>query len=279
MRCLYREVKYFCGDYLDVALFPAFNQSNSPRQRKAKPTREAQVKLNQINAELKFERLVYTNFTPSDIRLDLTFRNELLPDSDEAAKKDLRNFINRLKRFRACNGLDELRYIVVTEKSARGRYHYHMIINGDISPADYAEIWGKGYTGVKPLQFDNDGLPQLCAYMLKGSRARAKKQTVEKNGEPGEETSETIGNRWSASRNLKQPTVRKRDGRISARRAVELWRKGNDARADYEKLYPGYSFSFVKPFYNDINGGVYIMARLRKIPQKKTKPKGGGKAK
>lgn len=265
MRCLYREVKYFCGEYLDVALFPAFRQANSPRSKKAKPSRDVQVKLNQVNAEYKFERLVYTNFTPKDIRLDLTFRQEFAPENDKEAKKQLRNFINRLKRFRTRNGLDELRYIVVTEKSPRGRYHFHLITSGDVSASDLAEIWGKGYTGVKPLQFDNDGLIQLCEYMLKGSRAKI-------NGDK-DEASETIGNRWSSSRNLKQPTIRKRDGRISARRAVELWRQGNDARAEYEKLYPGYSFSFAKPFYNEINGGVYIMARLRKIKSKKMRRK------
>ena len=71
MRCLYRERRYYCGDYLEVDIFPVFKKQNG-RGKKAKPTSEVQAKLNQHNAEQKLIRILNENFTLDDIEIHLT---------------------------------------------------------------------------------------------------------------------------------------------------------------------------------------------------------------
>lgn len=37
MKTIYREKRYYCGEYLDVYIFPTYRQSNGRRSR-SKPT-------------------------------------------------------------------------------------------------------------------------------------------------------------------------------------------------------------------------------------------------
>ena len=41
------------------------------------------------------------------------------------------------------------------------------------------------------------------------------------------------------------------------------------AKREYEKLYPGYDFTKARCLYNEVNGGWYIQARMRKRPERK----------
>lgn len=250
MRCLYREKQYKCGDFLEVDIFPVFAPPRSTRKKKAKPTTEVQRKLNQHNAEQKLIRLANTNFTKRDIRFDLTYSPENEPESPEEAQKKMQNFFRRIKRFRKKHGLPELKYIAVTETGENGgRLHHHIIMNGEVSINDLAEIWGLGYTTAKPLQFNEFGIQDLSAYLVKRP---------------------ILNKRWNASKNLIKPKPSKRDGKLSARRVKELCGLGNDAGAEYERLYDGYFFAGARPFYNDYNGGFYLCVRMyRKQPTKK----------
>jgi hypothetical protein len=56
MKTIYREKRYYCGEYLDVYIFPTYRQSNGRRSR-SKPTTAAQKKLNQRHREEKLVRL------------------------------------------------------------------------------------------------------------------------------------------------------------------------------------------------------------------------------
>lgn len=263
MRCLYREKKYICGEYIDVDIYPVFSTSRGGRGKKAKCSSAAQERLNQHNREKKFSRLVMTNFTSSDLCIHLTYNGDHLPGNDEAVKKQFRNFIARLKRYRKKHGLPSLKYMSVTERGSRnGRYHHHTIVNcGDMPAPVLVELWGQGYVDIKVLQFDQCGVEGLSRYFFKG---RKKKSATD------EDIGETIGYSWTCSRNLDKPIESKRDGRLSARKVKELSSFGEyDGNLEYEKLYPGYEFSQAKPFYNDINGGFYISLRMRKITNRK----------
>ena len=92
MRCLYREKKHYCGEYLEVDIFPVFEYQRG-RSKKRKPTSETQKKLNQRNAERKLIRLLNTNFTKKDIRFDLTYSDEYYPGSPEDAQREMQNFL------------------------------------------------------------------------------------------------------------------------------------------------------------------------------------------
>lgn len=96
-----------CGDYLEIDIFPVFEKQRG-RSRKRKPTSEVQKRLNQHNAERKLTRLLNTNFTKRDIRFDLTYDKDHLPDSPEDAQRQMQNFIRRVKRYRQKHDLPEL---------------------------------------------------------------------------------------------------------------------------------------------------------------------------
>lgn len=238
----YREKKYYCGNYLEIDIYPILRKSLS-RKRKARPTTATQAKLNQHNAEQKLIRLLNTNFTEDDIRFDLTYEPRYLPKSDEQAARELQNFLRRLKRHRKKLRLPDLKYVAVTEAGKKGgRYHHHLVINGGVEIKTLAKIWGKGYTTVKPLQFDNYGVAGIAKYLIK---------------EP------LSGKRWNASKNLKQPKTTTMDGRLSSKKVKELHKTSDDVKI-FEKLYKDYTFVECKPFYNEINGGYYLCIHMYK---------------
>lgn len=269
MRALYREQRHECGEYIDIDLFPVFKHTSGKRKKKAKPTSQTQERYNQRCRELKLNRLVMQNFEPGEaLFYNPSYDDEHLPADEEAAARSLTNFFKRLKRYRKKKGLPELKYIQTTEKGRRsGRYHHHLIINcTDMKTAELDKIWGAGFSFSSLVIFDNDGAQGLATYFCKKKKPS--------DGEGPEE--ETLGNSWSSSRNLKQPKVTKRDGRISKRQACELYKLGNDAKAEWERLYPGYDFSGAQSLYNEYNGGYYVAVRMRRKPQAKVKKKTKG---
>lgn len=257
MRTVYREKRYYCGEYLDVYIFPVFETGRraSGRGKKRKPTSSAQKKLNQRHREQKLARLLHSNFTPDDLELNLSYTVQ--PESDEEAARLLRNYIRRIQRLRKKRGLPPLKYIAVTERGKKGgRYHHHITISGGIDRDELESLWGLGYANSRRLQFTENGLAGLAHYITKspvGSKA------------------------WNASKNLVDPEPKTRDGHISARRARELARDTTDNR-EFEKLYPGYLLADAGAFHNDVNGGVYLAARYYRQDGQFIKPKKKGRS-
>lgn len=242
MRCRYRETVYRCGDYLEAHIYPVYRLATS-RRKKSKPTPETQQRLNEKRAEGKFIRLLNANFGSEDLKVELTYSPEHLPETDEEAAKELRNFLRRVKRYRERYGLTELKYLAVTEKGSRsGRYHHHLVISGGMSVRDLVDLWGKGIVGTDYLQLNENGLADLGVYMMKQVRSTPFKR------------------KWTGSKNLIHPEPKQRDGRFSKRQVREL-AKDTDDRTEFDKLYPGYLYSQAKVVYSDINGGWYIYAR------------------
>ena len=249
MRCLYRETTHKCGEtYLDVDIYPVYEKQRG-RGPKRNPTSEVQKTLNQRNSQKKLVRLLNTNFTHRDIRFDLTYAPEHLPDTPKRGIELVRNFFRRVKRLRAKMGLSPLKYVMVTEYGEEhGRLHHHVIMSGGVDVSVLAELWGLGYTTAKPLQFDDRGLVDLATYLTKQS---------------------AIKKLWSSSRNLEHPETKSRDGKITAHRVQEWSMSANDNRIQIEARYPGYRLVDCIPYINDVNGGVYLALHLIKIPQKR----------
>ena len=231
MRTVYREKRYYCGEYLDVYIYPTYRQGRS-RGKRSKPTSAAQAKLNQRHREEKLVRLLHANFTPDDIEIHLTYQQQ--PESPEEAQRLLRNYIRRVQRARKKQGLPPLKYIAVTEKGSKnGRYHYHVTLSGGMDRDELEKLWGLGYANSRRLQFTESGLAGLGHYIVKSPLyARA----------------------WNASKNLIDPEPKTRDGRISGKRAEELARDTTN-NAEYERLYPGYFLADAGAWHNDVNGG------------------------
>ena len=223
------------------------------RGKRKKPSSEVQKKLNEKYAKKKIAYLVNANFSEKDIRLDLTYDTKHLPEDEKDAQHQVQLFIRRVNRARRKAGLEDLKYIYVTEIGSRkGRIHHHIVMSGGMDVNTLAALWGRGYTTVKPLQFDPEyGCTALAEYMVK--------QLPE-------------GRRWNCSKNLQQPEIKIRTGKVSRCRAFEWLRQGMDCRNEIEKHY-GMKLADIKPFFNEVNRGVYITLSLYELPREKKRRK------
>lgn len=245
MRSWYRETRFECGDYMDVNIYPVYTKTPYKR-KKAKPTSETQQKINDKNAEQNLVRIANANFTEEDMKVDLTYRKELRPQTYEDSQRELANFLRRVKRARERKGLPELKFIGVTETGKEQlNPHHHLIMSGGLDQNEISELWGRGYTRTAGLIFDENGIASLVGYMLKQLREFMGKK------------------RYTRSRNLVIPQAKKRDNRLSKKQVKEL-AKDTEDRAEFEKLYEGYNLAQAKVVYNESNGGVYIYARYYK---------------
>ncbi|MFT8889460.1 MAG: hypothetical protein ABF904_11665 [Ethanoligenens sp.] len=120
--------------------------------------------------------------------MTLTYAGEQ-PD-DDRAKKDLKNYVRRVRDHRRRAGLPELKYIAVTEgskESSDHRVHHHIVMLA-MSMDEAAGIWinGKAITSRMDSRGDYTG---LAHYITKDPPSGKHKK------------------RWSQSRNLKKPKV------------------------------------------------------------------------
>lgn len=275
MRCRYREKVYKCGEYLEADIYPVFHEGGGKSRRRAryKPTSAMQARLNQRRAERELTRLLNENFTREDVEVTLTYTDEHLPERYEQAYKDAVNYVRRVKRLRTRKGLKggELKYVIVP---GGGRFHFHIVMTGGIDRDELERLWGYGYANSKRLKFSEGGVAGLAHYIANQLSESAYEGEdlfggMDIDTETGEVTEERVrkkgARRWSCSKNLVRPAPEVREGRISSRRAEELATVDSDSRAAYERLYPGYTLSSARGYYNPENGGYYIQVMMRKM--------------
>lgn len=243
----YRVKTIKSGDMLESEIYPIWKTSKK-RIKTGKKTREAQKNLNDKNTKKELIRKIHSNFTKEDIWTTFTYDTINLPDSPDEAKKDMQNYIRRLKRHIKKNKLPELKYIYVTEYEedevkGKKRVHHHMIMNfRDRDAAE--EFWTKGgRTHSRRLQPDDYGLEGLARYITKDP----------KNSK-----------RYTTSRNLVKPKITIADEKIKKGKAEKIARYPNSANVIFEKIYKGYSFNDIEIKYSDFVSGVYLYVRMRK---------------
>lgn len=186
----YRK-KIWSGDVYEVEEFysPRTVGKKYERGRNENLTSEEQQKRNLALARKGLTRIINANFTGEDYFVLLT--HDGIVSVDEA-KKERRNFFERLKRYRKKNGFSDLKYIAVIEE--KGRVHHHMILNHfeELNMKDalevLQEIWGKGLVKIKRL-YKNQKDNRLASYITK--------ENIKKDAK-----------RWSSSRNLAKPKVK-----------------------------------------------------------------------
>lgn len=224
--------------------------------------REAQRKLNEKNARKKLIRKINANFGEGDILFTATYPPEGQPESDEAAQRDMRNMLARVKRMRGKKGLPDLRYIYITESTHSEkngtRYHHHVIMSGDgMSREEIEECWTRKHGGLcntRRCQYQAKHLSGFAAYMTIGKEQR----------EPVGQK-KAMKRRWSCSKNLKKPRETVADKKISVRKAGRIAEAmERDAREIFEKLYPDCVLLDYEVRRSEWAAGVYIYAELRK---------------
>ncbi len=249
----YRRRITLAGDRMEAEIYPVFGRDDEQRARAAKKniTPEKQKRLNDARARRRLIQLADANFGEKDIHLTLTYKHETtLP----ACRKDIRNFLLRVKRYRERMGMDPLKYIYTIEGKPElvkgypvNRIHIHMLMNGGVSRELLEEMWALGYANADRLQPTERGLEEIATYIIKEGRDR------------------TGARKWSASRNLVQPKQRTSDAKTS-KRTVKLIAHDirNEAKAEMERLYPKYSFVECRVYYSDQIDGVYIRVLMRR---------------
>jgi hypothetical protein len=266
------------GDSLEVESFPITQVSaEAKREYRNRRSSKAQERLNLKNAQKRLRRLAETNFKPGDIVLHPTYNYGIIdrgfasvdsirkdmetsgiPMDDEEARKKIKNFIAKIRRYIKRMGGDpkEFKYIYVIETTKEprdddfnalpARYHYHMIISslGILTAEALQAMWTQGYVKAEPLDFRFNGIAGLCKYITKQRK---------------------FTRRWAHSKNLREPEEKTSNRRISRRRAAQIAAdvQGN-AREIFEKIYPGYALEEAEVRYSDFVAGAYIYARMRR---------------
>lgn len=248
MLCRYKQKEIISGPKKEVFIYPEFATSpKGGRHKKWRKSTDVQQRLNIINAARKFSRLVSCNFGINDYTVTLEYKNGLRPDEIDQVKKDIVNYLNRLKRIYKKQNI-ELKYLYVLERGAiKGNLHIHIILTGGVDRNIIEQTWGKGTANTRRLQPEYyDGLDDIADYLQKSPKGTK---------------------RWQGSKNLIKPTE-PTPIKISAREAREV--ESNIYNKEYlSKRYPGYRMKDAEPFYNEVNGGVYMIINLIKQEEKR----------
>ena len=168
-------------------------RKNGKRVKKKSITPEAQRKQNEKQAEAMLRMLIDNNFTTNDCYITLTYKEQ--PATWEDAKKDIQNFIRRLKR--RYKKLDkELKYIYIAE--GRTRIHFHMIINNaELYSDEINELWPHGMHKLMLYQGRAEDAVRLASYFVKEKRSACYS-----------DKEDAFKRRWNSSKNLEKPKVK-----------------------------------------------------------------------
>lgn len=186
------------GGIIEICKYYTYriNVKGERREKREKPTSEAQEKVNQRLAEKRLRRVMAANFRNGDtvVRLDFSKRPEGSVEMQALISKALRKISTMYRKAGK-----QLRYIYVKEVGPRGGRHIHMIMSRE--DMDVLQIltkcWPHGGIHVDPWNTGPD-FSKLASYFIK--YAARTEQTEGK----------LIGKRWYPSRNLEQPKITKR---------------------------------------------------------------------
>ena len=232
------------GAVIDVTMKYSLRAPRKQRSANKKPSSEAVERNNDRLAVKKLTRLINANFYPGDYHITLTYKDKA--PSVAEAKKEIANFKRRMTREYEKQG-KEFRWIEVTEFENH-RVHHHMVVSY-IDPEIINRQWKCGH--VRFTTLDNSrNYKKLAEYLLKETTKTMRKRDG------------TIKQRWSASRNLTRPIIK--------REIIE-------PRAMYEKprTFKGYEIipdsinSFTHPF-TGIDHLEYMLISTDPVPRIKT---------
>ncbi|WHP40742.1 hypothetical protein QIX46_19650 [Lysinibacillus boronitolerans] len=251
----YRKVTIKSGDILEVEIYPLGANKGGKRGRKKQESRTVQANLNNKNAVKYLIRLLNTNFTDKDLTLTLTYSNEHLPANPEQAKKDMENYLRRIKRsMKKEQPGEKLKYVYVTEyeydeEKGKKRIHHHLVMNFRNREIAKEKWNGRGRVSAEELEPNHFGLEGLARYLAKD------KKNKNKNGTKS----------YTPSRNLKKPTITIADSKVTRRRVEKLATGELEAQDYFEKLYKGYQFNDMEVKYSDFVNGAYLYVRMKRI--------------
>lgn len=257
-KTVYATKEIRAGEQLEIEIYPEFEKGQEPKvktKEQIEKQKMAQRNLNEKNSRKMCERIIVENFGDRDIWATLTYTDDLMPKTMEEARKNIRNYIRRLNDRRKKKGLPNTRYVYVIECSENGRYHHHIVLDGDMTMDEVEETWKMGRRNeVRRLSKDENGLTGLAKYITKDKKGKGQKK-------------------WAASKGLRKPKEKVNHYKFRKKDVEEIIRNHNCVEEKMMKWYgkEGYIFTSCEVRYNDFNGRYYIYARLRKNERKKGK--------
>ena len=189
------------GRLVHQAVYPYTSPADEPhiRQAKQRMSSAARQKLNFTAAWQRLELLLAANFDETDWFVTLTYDDDHLPPDRDGAGRQMRNFLQRLRRHLRQRGA-ELRYVYNIEEMPEDqggprRVHHHAVIGGELDADTIRAVWGLGFVHVEPLlDGSRDGYEARARYLIKERH-------------PGAVGRKTGLRGWTASRNLQQPEI------------------------------------------------------------------------
>lgn len=253
----YRTKTIKSGRILESESYPIWDISKRKLKEKLKKDikrKEIEKKQRIKNAKKNMVRLINANFNRTDMWITVGYKNGAEPKNLEEAKKNVVNYIRRLKRISKKNNYD-LKYVYVTERSKKGRYHHHIVTN--FIDRDIAEEkWTLGEypqsRRLKPNDFEFTGLAMY----------------ISKDIGNYEENKKSYGYSTNLIKTWQKPYMKKSDYKLSRRKAEKLSKYIIDPKEYYEKLYKGYRFLELEIRYSDYVSGCYLYAKMVKIKGK-----------
>ena len=150
----YRTRTITSGEYREVEIYPLYRSLKKRREAREAVTREAQQRLNNRNSARRVMRLIHTNFTRRDLFMTLTYEGKPVAPTMEEARRDIQNYIDRVKRWRTRHGMPAVQYVYVIQFEEEGReirVHHHVIMS-DMDRDEAERIWGRGPREIRPAE-------------------------------------------------------------------------------------------------------------------------------
>lgn len=236
------------GNQFEIEIYPALTKQGKRKIRKE--NQEVYRKWNDTLQKKNIIRKINHNFKSGDLYGTLTYPKEIYPNSIEDSKKNMVNFIKRIKtRLKKKNiDLNEFKYVYATEKSEKGRVHHHFIMNSLLTMDEVMECWNKGgYHKISKIDYDAKfALTGLATYLCKEHSDRRKSEK-----------------RYSCSKNLDNPIVTRNYSKFSERKVKKMVSDEALIATLLEKEYPHAAFLDVNVSRNRY-GHVFIHARMTK---------------
>lgn len=250
VKSIYATKEIRSGDQLEVEIYPEFTKGQKdqiPDEGKRKRQRQAQKNLNDKNSKKMCERVIGENFTDRDIWATFTYTDDNMPASMEVATKNMQNYIRRLNYQRKKQGLSNARYVYVTECSEKGRWHHHIVMDGDVDMDTVEAVWNLGKRNeIRRLQRDENGLVGMARYITKEKSKKGKYQKT-----------------WCASKGLRKPKEKVNHYKTK-QKDVDRIVKGDLNVCDHLMKWYGdkYDFAEAEVKYNTFNGRFYMITEL-----------------
>lgn len=280
-----REKLTRSGPLMEADFYPVFSDGRKmpTRAPKTKPSTAQQQRYNRLMAAKKLIRLVNVNFDNTDYWLHPTYSPEHAPQDERQARRDMVNFLRRVRTKRASTartlqkdlqsaeaaavrspGNDFLALKVEELKKKIAKLQAPMKYIYVIECQTYKRGIFAGRVNWHFHVFLTGGLDRdvIESMWVAGMRVNCDRYQPERFGY---ETAALYmskdpqgSKRFCYSRNLDKPSEKSRDGKVTKRTVERMAKEHFEDREYWEKRYKGYRFVRCYSRYNEYNGFWYV---------------------